>query len=296
MLPCTRAEAEALARAPDPFPTLDRPPVLNTLEPDATRPEAWRLEAFVEDAPDAATIAAVRALVAGAPEPVVERVPEQDWVTLSQAGLEPIRAGRFFVVTERHADAPAPAGATRFRIDAGLAFGTGHHATTTGCLEALDALARRGRRYRAIADIGTGTGLLAFAALSLWRQAQALATDVDPVSIGVTLANAALNGVRLGAGRGRLVAAVADGVDHPLYEAFGRFDLVTANILAQPLIDLAADIARITAPGGTAILAGLLTGQADAVLAAYRRRGFALARRRDIDDWAILTLRRRPRR
>ncbi len=295
VLPCTRAEAEALAAASDPFPTLDEPPVLNTLEPDERRPEDWLLEAHTEHEPDAATIAAVRALVADAAEPRVERVPAQDWVTLSQAGLEPIRAGRFMVVTEAHADAEVPAGVTAMRIDAGRAFGTGHHYTTAGCLDTLDALRVRGRRFRAIADVGTGTGLLAFAALNLWPQARALATDIDPVSIEVTLDNAAINHVRLGDARGRLVAAIADGVDHPLYAAFGPFDLVIANILAQPLIELARDIAGITAPGGTVVLAGLLDSQVDAVAAAYRRHGFRAAGRRQRGDWPVLEMRMRRR-
>jgi ribosomal protein L11 methyltransferase len=293
-LPCSRAEAEALAAATDLFPDLDEPPVLNTLEPDEHRPEEWLLEAYTEQEPDAATLAAVRALVADAPEPEVERVPEQDWVTLSQAGLEPIRAGRFFVHTAAHADAPAPAGTVPFLIDAGRAFGTGHHHTTAGCLELLDHLRRQGRRFRMVADVGTGTGLLAFAALRLWPRARALATDIDPVSVEVTVDNAALNHVALGGGRGQLVVAPADGVDHPLYAAFAPFDLVLANILAQPLIDLAADLAAITAPGGTAILAGLLDAQADAVIAAYRRRGFRLTGRHGNPQWPVLEMRRRP--
>ncbi len=295
VLPCTRAEAEALAAEPDPFPTLDAPPVLNTLEPDERRPEEWLLEAHVEHEPDAATIDAVRALVAAAPAPRVERVPAQDWVTLSQAGLEPIRAGRFVIVTQAHADARVPPGTTLFRIDAGRAFGTGHHYTTAGCLDTLDALRVRGKRFRAIADVGTGTGLLAFAALKLWPQARALATDIDPVSIEVTLANAAINRVRTGDGRGRLVGAVADGVGHPLYAALGPFDLIIANILAQPLIELARDIAAIVAPGGTVVLAGLLDTQADAVAAAYHRHGFRAAGTRRRGDWPVLEMRMRRR-
>jgi ribosomal protein L11 methyltransferase len=294
-LPCTRLEAEALAGESDPFPDLDEPPVLNTLEPDETRPEEWRLEAYTEQRPDDAIVAAVRALVAGDAEPVIERVPAQDWVTLSQAGLEPIRAGRFFVHTPAFGAEQAPEGAIRFEIDAGRAFGTGHHATTTGCLETLDALRARGRRYRAIADVGTGTGLLAFGAMALWPRARAIATDIDPVSIEVTLENAALNRITPGGGRGQLVVAEAEGVDHPLYRAFAPFDLVIANILAQPLIDLARDIAAITAPGGTVILAGLLSTQADAVIAAYRRQGLRLAGRRTLGDWPTLEL-RKPRR
>jgi ribosomal protein L11 methyltransferase len=293
VLPCTRLEAEALAAATELFPEMEEPPVLNTLEPDETRPEEWLLEAYVQGEPDAAAIAAVRGLVAGDAEPRVERVPVQDWVTLSQAGLEPIVAGRFYVHTGAHAAETAPEGATRFLIEAGRAFGTGHHYTTTGCLETLDRLKRQGKRFRAIADVGTGTGLLAFAALSLWPRARALATDIDPVSVEVTIENAAANGVTLGAGRGQLVAAEAEGVSHELYDAFGPFDLVIANILAQPLIELAPAIADVTAPGGTLILAGLLDTQAEAVAGAYRRRGFRLTASPQRGDWPTLTMRKR---
>lgn len=292
-LPCTRAEAEALASATDPFPNLDEPPVLATMEPDESHPEKWLLEAYTEGEPDAATVAAVRALTPSAKgvAPRVERVAARDWVTLSQAGLEPIRAGRFFVHTAAHGDA-APANAIVFSIEAGRAFGTGHHATTAGCLTMLDRLKASGKRYRTIADVGTGSGLLAFAAMALWPRARGLATDIDPVSLEVTAENADLNGVPLGDGRGRLALAVTEGVRHPLYTVMGPFDLVIANILAQPLIELAPDIAEVVAPGGSLILAGLLDTQADAVASAYRRRGLRLAGRITIGDWPTLLLRK----
>ena len=293
VLPCTKAEAEALASASDPLPMLDEPPVLNTLEPDESRPDEWLLEAFTEARPDAATIAAVAALAPSfGGTPTVEPVAAQDWVTLSQAGLEPIAAGRFLVRTPAHADAPAPAGVVAFTIDAGRAFGTGHHATTAGCLAALDAMKRRGAHHRRIADVGTGTGLLAFAALALWPQARGLATDIDPVSVEVTLENAAVNGVAIGGGRGEVVVAECEGVDHQLYDAIGPFDLVVANILAQPLIELARSIAAVTAPGGTVLLAGLLDGQAAAVAAAYRRAGFRALVRHGSGDWPVLAMRK----
>ena len=292
-LPCTRAEAEALASATDPFAGMDEPPVLNMMEPDETRPEAWLLEAYTEGEPGTKIVAAVRALAPSGhgATPMIERVEQRDWLTLSQAGLEPIRAGRFYVHTAAHADA-IPRDATVFHIEAGLAFGTGHHATTAGCLAMLDQLKASGRRYRTIADIGTGTGLLAFAALSLWPLARALATDIDPVSIEVTAENAGANAVRLGDGRGRLALAVAEGVSHPLYDVMGPFDLVTANILAPPLIALAPAIAAALAPGGSLILAGLLDTQADAVARAYRRRSLRLAGRIAIGDWRILLMRK----
>ena len=292
VLPCTRAEAEALASATDPFPGMDEPPVLNTLEPDETKPEEWLLEAYTEGEPSAEVVAAVKALApsAGRVEPEIEKVEAQDWVTLSQAGLEPIRAGRFYVHTSAHADA-IPTDAIVFHIEAGRAFGTGHHYTTNGCLMMLDRLKRQGARYEMIADVGTGTGMLAFAAMSLWPRAHALATDIDPVSIEVTLENAEANPVNLD----RLALAVAEGVDHPLYSQLAPFDLVIANILAQPLIELAPSIAATIAQGGTLILAGLLDTQAEAVASAYRQEGMRLADTIRNGDWTILMMRKRRR-
>jgi ribosomal protein L11 methyltransferase len=291
-LPCTRAEGEALAFATDPFPGLDEPPVLNTLEPDETKPEDWLVEAYTEGEPTPEVIAAVQALVPSAKrrKPVVEKVEEQDWVTLSQAGLEPIRAGRFYVHTAAHAD-DVPDDLTVFRIEAGRAFGTGHHYTTTGCLEMLDRVRRQGARHRMIADVGTGTGLLAFAALSLWPSAHALATDIDPISIEVTAENAEANDVPLD----RLGLAVCEGVDHPLYATLAPFDLVLANILAQPLIELAPSIVATMADGGRLILAGLLNTQAEAVADAYRRQGMRLSDTIVNGDWSILLMRKRRR-
>ncbi|HEY0316153.1 MAG TPA: 50S ribosomal protein L11 methyltransferase [Sphingomonas sp.] len=291
-LPCTREEGEALAFATDPFPGMEEPPVLNTLEPDEDHPEDWLVEAYSEGEPSPEVIAAVKALVPSATgrEPMVEKVEEQDWVTLSQAGLEPIRAGRFYVHTAAHADA-IPSDSTVFRIEAGRAFGTGHHYTTTGCLMMLDRLKRQGARYRMIADVGTGTGLLAFAAMALWPRAHAVATDIDPVSIEVTAENAQANAVN----EDRLALAVAEGVDHPLYRELAPFDLVIANILAQPLIELAPSISATLAPGGTLILAGLLDTQAAAVASAYRREGMRPADTIRNGDWSILMLRKRRR-
>lgn len=291
-LPCTRAEAEAIAAA-DPFPGRDDPPVLNTLEPDPARPEEWLLEAYAEAEPDAATLAAIAALApsfAGVPR--VEPVAARDWVTLSQAGLEPIRAGRFLVHTAAHAAGVAP-GTIALRIEAGRAFGTGHHATTAGCLALLDRLAARGERFANIADIGTGSGLLAFAALALWPGANALAADIDPVAIDVARENAAANGVALGGQAGTLATLVADGLDHPAIAGRAPFDLVIANILAQPLIDLAPAIGAATASGGRVILAGLLDHQAAAVLRAYDDAGLAPAAPVDPGEWPALLLRRR---
>ena len=294
-LPCTRHEAERLDEDLSAFVELDPLPVLVTSEIDEAR-DAWQVDAYFESAPDAATIASLVALIpsASAIQAQVERIADEDWVTVSQQGIEPVRAGRFFVHTGTNADR-IPDDATAFRIDAGLAFGTGTHETTAGCLAALDRLKRSGRRYDAIADIGTGTGLLAFAALSLWPRAYALASDIDPVSIDVTRENAAFNGVAVGHGTGALTLVVASGTDHPEIAARAPYDLVIANILAGPLIELAPAFAAVSAPGGTLILAGLLDHQARRVAATYRRHGYRLDRQIDNGAWPTLMLTMRQR-
>ena len=171
-------------------------------------------------------------------------------------------------------------------IPAGLAFGTGQHATTYGCLVALDALKRQGKVFRHIIDLGTGTGLLAFAATRLWPVAKAMASDIDPISIDVVRENAALNGVR------GLQLVVADGLAHRDLVARAPFDLVIANILAQPLIDMAPMIAASVAHGGTLILAGLLDTQANAVARAYKRQGMRLVSQGP-GQWPVLVMRGR---
>jgi ribosomal protein L11 methyltransferase len=222
----------------------------------------------------------------------VEKVEERDWVTLSQAGLEPIRAGRFFVHTPAHRDA-VPDDAIALEIDAGRAFGTGQHETTSGCLVALSRLKDQGTVFSDILDLGTGTGLLAFAAMRLWPAARAAASDIDPVSIEVTEENAAINKVTLGRARGQLELAVAQGLEHPRLKARGPYDLVIANILAPPLIAMAPSVSRAIEAGGRLILAGLLDHQAESVATAYRRHGLVLAGRVDHGEWPTLIMRKR---
>jgi ribosomal protein L11 methyltransferase len=283
---CTRAQAES---APDPdelFPGAS-PPVIVAEEPDESRPNDWLLHAYFEREPDAADLKRLRELGSG--DVQVERLGEADWVTMSQSGLRPIRAGRFFVHTPMYS--ASPPGALAFEIDAGLAFGTGQHATTGGCLEALDRLQRDGKRFENVADVGTGTGLLAFAALALWPEAKCIATDIDPIAIEVARENAAINRVTLGHERGQLLLAVADGMESPLLCARAPFDLVIANILAGPLIELAPDFAKALVPGGSVILAGLLDGQAEPVAAAYESQGLLLSTR-SFGEWPVLVCER----
>jgi ribosomal protein L11 methyltransferase len=287
-VPCSRAQGEAVAEAEELFPDSDSPPVLVADEPDESRPHNWLIHAYFDHPPSSGEIAALNRLGTGPAE--VEQLGEADWVTISQSGLQPIRAGRFYVHTPMYRGIPP--GTVPFEIDASLAFGTGQHATTSGCLEALDRLERGGGRFGNVADIGTGTGLLAFAALALWPEAKCIAIDIDPVAVDVARDNAAINGVKLGHGTGELLFGTADGMDSPLLAARAPFDLIIANILAGPLIELAEDFTNALAPGGRVILAGLLDSQADAVLAAYTKRGLAQAER-SAGEWPLLVLDRK---
>ena len=293
VLPCTRAEAEAIDVG---MLTLDPPPVVLTSEVIADDPDRWQLEAYFASKPNSGAVDAVRALAPSAKgaRAEVERIGDADWVTMSQAGIEPVHAGRFYVHTATN-KGTVPDGAKAFRIDAGLAFGTGTHETTSGCLIVLDAMRAHGRRVHNLLDLGTGTGLLAFAALHLWPHAHATASDIDPRSIDVTRDNALANGVRLGEGPGQLALAVAGGLNHPLLIQRAPYDLIIANILAGPLVELAPTVGAALAEGGTLILAGLLKDQADTVARAYRRQGLRLAARADRGDWPTLRLVKRIR-
>jgi ribosomal protein L11 methyltransferase len=282
-VPCSRAQGEAIGNADDPLPGA----VLVADEPDSAKADDWLIHAYFEHAPTDEELGAVRGLGSG--EPRVEELGETDWVTMSQSGLQPIRAGRFYVHTPTVRSVPP--GTVPFEIDASLAFGTGQHATTSGCLRALDKLEGDDKRFANIADIGTGTGLLAFAALALWPEARCIATDVDPVAVEVARGNAAINRVKLGHGAGELLLAEADGMHSPLLAARAPFDLIIANILAGPLIELAPDFASSLAPAGTIVLAGLLDTQAGAVARAYQGQGLAIGDR-GFGEWPVLVCER----
>lgn len=280
-VPCNRAQGEAIAEADGLLPGV----VLVADEPDSSKPDEWLIHAYFEHSPTAEDLATLSGLGSGSPR--VEELGEADWVTMSQQGLQPIRSGRFYVHTPMYRSVPP--GTIPFEIDASLAFGTGQHATTSGCLDALDRLEAAGARYENIADIGTGTGLLAFAALALWPEARCIATDIDPTAIDVARDNAAINHVKLGHGAGELLLGVADGMSSPLLSARAPFDLIIANILAGPLIELASDFVGALAPGGTIILAGLLDSQAEAVAKAYKEKGLTV-RSHGSGEWPVLVL------
>jgi ribosomal protein L11 methyltransferase len=264
--------------------------VLSGREVDEASGE-WVLEAWLEDEPTPAQLRALEALFhAPVPGLAVEQLEEQDWVTLSQAGMEPIRAGRFHVRTPDHAASSEP-GAIDFVIPASQAFGTGQHATTAGCLAMLDAIASLGASFRNIVDVGTGTGLLAFAAQRLWPEARVAAADIDPVCEMVVCDNAAVNGVPLGIKTGEVAVVTAPGLDHPALVQRAPYDLLIANILAGPLIELAPSFVPHVTAGGSIVLAGLLATQEDAVVDAYRQLGCELVQRNVAGDWSILWLR-----
>ena len=239
-------------------------------------------------APDEKIMRALTAAAAGnatAKALRFERVAGKDWVRESLAGLAPVAAGRF-VVHGAHDRARIPLNRIGIEIEAALAFGTGHHGTTRGCLLALDSLCKSFPRRR-ILDLGTGSGVLAIAAARALRQ-PVIATDIDGSAVRAARANAALNRA------GSFVEVVkADGVTGPKLRERAPYDLVLANILLRPLQRLAAPLTRLTAPGARVVLSGLLASQANAAIAAYR--GLALERRIDLDGWTTLVLVRRQR-
>ncbi|MEL7197322.1 MAG: 50S ribosomal protein L11 methyltransferase [Pseudomonadota bacterium] len=259
------------------------------------KPDEWVLEAYYPRKPGAMQKAAIARLFAGKDPPIsAEKLEEQDWLALSQQGVQPIRAGRFHVHTP---DFAPVADAVNFAIPAAQAFGTGQHETTAGCLEMLEHVKRSGLIARSVADIGTGTGLLGFAAMHLWPRARVTASDIDPVCADVVFDNASLNSIPLGAGPAAMTMVIADGMHDPLLTLRGPYDLLIANILAGPLVDLAPDFAAAVAPKGSLVLAGLLAGDQEAqVRRAYRHAGFRPTARAKRGDWAILWMRRRMKR
>lgn len=290
-LPCTRSEAEALHEDDEWLSLLEPMPTIVAEEVEAFNDAKWQVKAYFAEQPDQFTLAAIQNRLPSAVDATaaLEKLPDEDWLVMSQQGLQPVHAGRFYVHTSTNKGI-VPRGANSFLIEASRAFGTGGHETTSGCLAMLDRIKRQGKYFDLIADIGTGTGLLAFAARHLWPRSYLTASDIDPVSVDVTADNANANNIPLGSGQGEIALCAASGTDHPLIRQRAPYDLVIANILAGPLIELAPSLAEITQDGGSLILAGLLDTQAKAVMRAYRLQGFRLQRREDTGDWPCLWL------
>jgi ribosomal protein L11 methyltransferase len=252
------------------------------------RPDGrWDVSMHFAETPDEASIRELVALAAGdesAQRITFDTVEAKDWVAASLEDLIPVPAGRF-IVHGRHDRARVPVNRLGIEIEAALAFGTGHHGTTRGCLLLLGGVLRA-RQPRRVLDLGTGTGVLAIAAAKVLRR-HVLASDIDPVSVRVARDNARLNGV------GNWVEAIcATGFSAPQFAARGPFDLVLANILANPLRQMATPMAAHLAPSASVILSGLLPHQAQGVIASYRARGLILRRQLIIDGWSSLLMQR----
>ncbi|MCO6382810.1 MAG: 50S ribosomal protein L11 methyltransferase [Vannielia sp.] len=244
----------------------------------------WEVGGYFVETPDEAGLALLAAAFEARPFTVSE-LPETDWVAHVRRELAPVEAGRFYVYGSHDAET-VPAGAEPLLIEAAMAFGTGHHGTTLGCLRAFDRLLEEGLAPCPVADVGCGTAVLAMAAARVW-EVEIIASDIDPVAVEVAEANLAANGLT-----GRVRCIEATGMDHPTLAAAAPFGLIFANILKGPLIGLAPDISGALAPGGHAILSGLLNDQAPDVTAAYTENGLTVASTETIGDWTTLCLRK----
>lgn len=242
----------------------------------------WEVGGYFTDKPDAAELALLQ-VMSGSNPFVVSEVPDVDWVAHVRRELAPVAAGRFYVYGTHDADT-VPSESIPLLIDAAMAFGTGHHGTTLGCLKALDGLAKNGFVGENVADIGCGTAVLAMAAASIWPN-PVMASDIDQVAVDVALSNVGANDLE-----GKVVCVEAAGFNHPDLLAKAPFDLVFANILKGPLIGLSPDMKAKIAPGGYAILSGILNEQADSVIEVYLQNGFNLIERNEIVEWTTLML------
>jgi ribosomal protein L11 methyltransferase len=245
----------------------------------------WEVGGYFLDAPDQVMLE-VFAMAFGAKAFAVSEIPEIDWVAKVRRELSPVEAGRFYVYGSHDAHTvPTDPGRVPLQIEATVAFGTGHHGTTLGCLRAFDRLASDGFAPARVADIGCGTAVLAMAAAAILPDALVIASDIDRVAVDVAEANVAINGLQ-----GRIECLEAAGFAHPRLHEAAPYDLVFANILKGPLIELAPEIARHLTAGGRAILSGLLAVQAEAVTQAYVTAGLCLQNRDDIGEWSTLVL------
>ncbi|MBW6419051.1 50S ribosomal protein L11 methyltransferase [Celeribacter sp. PS-C1] len=244
----------------------------------------WEVGAYFTEAPDEIALALL-AKANDAPDFVISELPETDWVAKVRRDLAPVEAGRFFVYGSHDVD-KLPADKIGLLIEAAMAFGTGHHGTTLGCLKALDRLMGEGKSFDNVADIGCGTAVLAMAAAKISDQI-VYASDIDEVAVEVAQSNVDANDLS-----GRVICLEAAGFNHEVLAEKAPFDLVFANILKGPLVALAPDMAGNVKPGGHVILSGILNPQADEVVEVYTRTGFNLVDRQEIVDWTTLTMER----
>lgn len=247
----------------------------------------WSLEVYFATAPNETSVRELLAAVAGrelADRAEFAKIEQKDWVSASLEGLAPVRAGRFLVHGSHDRHRPR-ANDIAIEIEAALAFGTGHHGTTRGCLLHLDRILKVRRPHRVL-DVGTGTGVLAIAAARALKQPVS-AGDIDPISTTTARANARAN--RAGA---YVLPVTATGVRHPDLMREAPYDLIFANILARPLMRLAPSIASVATSGATLILSGLLPRDVNGIVSTYRKQGFRLTRRIDLEGWVSLNMKR----
>lgn len=245
----------------------------------------YEVAAYFTEKPDLAGLALIAAMHGGK-EWVVSEVPDVDWVAHVRRELAPVEAGRFFVYGSHDAD-KVPADRVPLLIEASMAFGTGHHSTTLGCLRAVDRIANDGFAAAKTADIGCGTAVLAMAAAKIWPGTTVLASDIDAVAVDVANVNLRANDME-----GEVLCLESAGFDAPTIAETGPYDLIFANILKGPLIMIAPDMAANTVKGGKVILSGILNEQADSVVSVYEGVGFNLINRELITDWTTLTMER----
>ena len=287
-LPCTRADAEAVntkleidSEWSDNIPTIV---ARETVEFDN---DSWVIEIYLTQLPDNRLYRDLARLMG---RPIdsnfqIDKFMDEDWVTMSQFGLEPITIGQFHI---HNSQQPPIDGKINIEISAGQAFGTGHHHTTSGCLAALDKLHQQGQNFSNIADIGTGTGLLAFVAKKLWPDSQIMASDSDPVAVDFAIKAAQNNHIDTGSKSSDILILCASGTDHDAILNRAPYDLVIANILAGPLIELAPALHQILAKDGLLIVAGLLDGQSQQIINAYESTPMQLIEKVMKSNWPIL--------
>lgn len=273
-----------LRAANDRLEAMDQAPALSWSCFEDGGPDRGRLDILFGEQPRVDEVLETIGLSTGDAEIEFGPLPEEDWVRLSLEGLKPVEAGRF-IVYGAHEKENIPKDKIGIEIEAGPAFGTGHHGTTKGCLIACDRLERDGFTPARVLDLGCGTGVLAIAAAMIWPDAEIVASDIDPEAAVETEINAQKNGVET-----RIDAFAADGFQHEKLDA--KFDLIFANILAGPLQDLALQLAERLTPTGKTVLSGLLEEQIPAVSEAYAQAGLSVTGREIIEGWAILTLQR----
>lgn len=280
-VPLSKEQAYALVDA-----VMERDDLALTASAHEDESGEWVFEATCDSPPDIDSFNELaRTVLGGDIEFSVAPVdPDVDWVGQSLAGLQPVVAGGFYVYGS-HDTGPVPPGHIGMHIDAAQAFGTGHHETTTGCLEAIDKVLKYARP-QSVLDVGTGTGVLALALAKRLRQA-VVASDIDAIAVRTTRENARQNGVSR-----YIIAVEAAGLDHRAITENGPYDLIVANILAGPLAHMAPSIARAANKGGLVILSGILAHQANRIVAAYRQQGLVLKDKIQKKDWTTLTLER----